>query len=52
MKYLLQIFNFKAWTTIILDHFNWEEFVFVDPVDKFPRALSFVDNLLNFKVKE
>lgn len=37
--------------TIIFDHFDSWKFAFVNPIYQFPRALPFIENLLNFEVK-
>jgi len=51
MKHMSQVFNFEARLTIIFDCFNSWEFVFVNPIHQFPRALPFVGDLLNLEVE-
>ena len=52
MKSILQVINIKTLLIIILDGFNGRQFMLVDPVHEFPRSSLFVNDFLNFVVKE
>ena len=47
-----QIIDFQAQLVVVLDYFNGQKFLLVDPIHKFPRALFFVSYFLNFEIKE
>jgi len=49
---MLQVFDFKTGTTIMFNHFDSWEFVFVNLIHQFPRALSFVGDFLNLEVEK
>ena len=42
----------KTQRSIMLDSFSCWEFLFLDPIHKFPRASTLVRNFLNFAIKE
>jgi len=52
MESIPQTVESKAWLIVILNSLNSREFSFVDPIHKFPRALTFVHYLLNLFIKE
>ena len=49
---MLQVINFQAWLVVVLDHFNSQKFLLVNPIHKFLRTSFFVGYFLNFEVEE
>jgi len=52
MESVPQTVESEAWLIIVLDGLNSREFLFVDPIHKFPRTLTLVRYLLNLVIKE
>jgi len=52
MESIPQAFRGETRTTIIFDGFSCQEFSFLDPIHKFPRALTLVSDFLNFVIEE